>query len=71
VFRSIVIFFSLFITIYLKSEQTRRTTKLKFYETMAILSLLYGRECWMLGPKDESNIHSGEMKFLPAVKERI
>jgi hypothetical protein len=45
-----------------------KATQLKFYKTMAIPSLLYGSEGWILGCKDESSKQSAEMKFLRAVK---
>jgi hypothetical protein len=49
-------------------KQTRKATQLKFYKTMAIPSLLYGSEGWILRRQDESSIESAEIKFLEAVK---
>jgi hypothetical protein len=55
-------------TIRVLGKQTRKATQLQFYKTMAISSLLYGSEGWILRHKDESGIQSAEMKFLRAVK---
>lgn len=49
-------------------RKTRKETQLKFYKTMALPTLLYGSENWVLRRADESSIQSAEMKFLRAVK---
>lgn len=49
-------------------KKTRKETQLKFYKTMAIPTLLYGSECWVLKQREMSRIQASEMKFLRAVK---
>lgn len=49
-------------------NKTRKETQLKFYKAIAVPSLLYGSENWVLRQKEINNIQSSEMKFLRAVK---
>lgn len=41
---------------------------MKFYKIMAILTLFYGTETWVLTKRHRSSIQTSEMKFLRAVK---
>ena len=47
---------------------TQREKQLKFYEIVAIATLIYECETWTILQKDISEIQTSEMKFLRAVK---
>ena len=49
-------------------RNTRKDTIIKFFKTMAIQTLLYGRKTWTLKKSDEIAIQFSEMKFLRSVK---
>jgi hypothetical protein len=42
--------------------------QIRFYKTLAVLTLLYGKENWILRKRDESRIQSDEITFLRSVK---
>lgn len=48
--------------------RTRKDIKLKFFKAMAVPQLVHGREAWIIGGREESRLHSAEMRFLRAVK---
>jgi hypothetical protein len=50
-------------------NKTRKETRLKFYKTMAIPALMYGREIWVPTKKDQTRIQSTEMNFLGKTKD--
>ena len=41
-----------------------KSTRLKFYKTIAVPTLLYGCETWVLSKPDESRLQASEMRFL-------
>ena len=45
-------------------NRTRKDTKIKLYKTMAVPSLMFGRETWVNTTRNQSKIQSAEMKFL-------
>jgi hypothetical protein len=48
----------------LKPNQVHKTTKLKVYNTLAVLPLIYGSEIWTLRKQDKIRLTTSEMKFL-------
>lgn len=49
-------------------NKTRKDTQVKFYKTIAVPTMLYGCECWILTERQRSRIQAQEMKFLRRVK---
>jgi hypothetical protein len=49
-------------------HKTRKDTRLKFYESIAVPMLIYGSEAWVLSKREESKIQSSDMLFLRSVK---
>lgn len=48
-------------------NKTTRETKLKFYKTVAVPTLIYGSETWPLTKQEERKIEAAEMRFLRRV----
>ena len=44
--------------------ETRKDTRIKFYETVAVPIFLYANETWSLSKRDVQRIQAAEMKFL-------
>lgn len=49
-------------------RKARKETMLKFYKVLAIPTLVYGSEVWVIGKKEEQSITTAEMRFLRSVK---
>jgi hypothetical protein len=45
-------------------NKTGKDTRIKFYETIAIPTLMYASETWVMRKKDKDKIQSAEIKFL-------
>ena len=45
-------------------NKTRHSTRTKFYKTIAIPTLIYASEAWMMGRKESGKIQSAEVQFL-------
>ena len=52
-------------------KNTRKDTRIKIFKAMAISTLLYGSETWILKKRDEAAIQSSEMKFQRSVKGKF
>jgi hypothetical protein len=50
------------------SFETRKDTQIKFYQVMAVPTLLYGSECWTMRKRDMHKLQAAEMRSLRSVK---
>jgi hypothetical protein len=50
--------------------KTRKDTQIKFYQVMAVTTLLYGSECWAMRKRDTQEPQAAETRFLRSVKRR-
>jgi hypothetical protein len=46
------------------SQQNQETHKIKMYNTVALLTLLCGNECWTMKAKDRTRITAIAIKFM-------
>lgn len=49
-------------------HKTLKETQLKFYKVMAVITLLYSLECWMLWKSNLKQLEPSEIKFHGSVK---
>jgi hypothetical protein len=45
------------------SKEQQEERQLKFYKVLAVLTLLYGSETWVLTKKDKSRTQAAEIRF--------
>ena len=57
----------------LKSSQIRKYTRLKVYNTLALLTVLYGRDTWQMAirEQDKSRVTSAETKFMGSTAKYV
>jgi len=48
----------------LKPSQVQKHTRLKIYNTLALLALVYGCDTWAIREQDKYRIKSVEMRFM-------
>jgi hypothetical protein len=48
--------------------KARKDTQIKFYQVIAVSTLLYGSECWTMRKRDIHKPQAAEMRFLRSVK---
>jgi hypothetical protein len=47
-----------------KQKKTLKETRIKLYNTLALPTMLYGRENWIIKARDARRITAPEMKYM-------